>query len=424
MLYKKVIFACLTILLVPLVLSAFELEPVSVQTTTATATGSNNYNNAKNTYQTANNDYQTARTSYLNAKSVYLKAKTDENLDLALAAARDYLTKALDTSSKYLSTLKAQVESLTDIDEQTKTNILNELNTDISWLEAKKTEVAAAQDKDTLISVAETIKSYWDDTKVKIKKNVGQVLAAKTSKVIASLEAAGTAVQEKINQLKENGQDVSDLETLLSKYNEHVVNAKADWELAKNKFNEITTLQDADALFKEGKDYLEAAHRDARYAYNQLQDIRTELEKKKLYKVDLGGTGSLHAEGKGIAELDGKGSVIASTDALGTVTVVDREGDSKIETEGSGEAKTIDDQTKQYSGYGKITVNGTDINVKVQGSELTMDAAGTGTASMTGEGTYYIGPDGVPKAIPAGGIKVNLTGTATDTTSTTDSTNQ
>lgn len=404
-------------LLVPLALSALELKPVNVQTSSAAATAADtvnrNYNNAKTIYQKAKNDYQTARSSYLNAKSAYQKAKTQENLDSLLDAAKDYLTRAIDTSIKYLESLKAQVEGLTGIEEAVKTNMLNEINTDLDWLSVKKTEVANAQDKDDLITIVEAVRNYWNDIKVKVKKNVGEVLAAKTSKVIANLETAGNKVQENINKLKENGQDTAALESLLAKYNEHLTNAKADWEQAKNKFNAITTLEDANTLFREGTTYLEAAHRDARYAYNQLQDIKTELKVKRLYKVDLGGTGSVRAEGKGTAELDGKGSVIASTDAAGTVTVVDRKGDVKVDTEGAGKVETIDERTKRYSGYGKIIVNGTDINVKVQGSALTMDAAGTGTASMVGEGTYYIGPGGDPKPIPAGGIMVTLTATNT-----------
>lgn len=420
---KKIIFVATGILFVPLALSALELQPVEVQTSAAKATATTNtvseaYNNAKTIYQKAKNDYATAKSSYLNAKNAYQKAKNQENLDSLLTAAKDYLTRAIDTSIKYLETLKSQVESLTGIEEATKTNILNEINADLDWLSAKKTEVTSAQDKDDLIAIMETVKNYWNDIKVKVKKNVGEVLASRINIVLVKLEAAGDKVQENINKLKENGQDAADLESLLAKYNEHLTNAKADWEQAKNKFNAITTLADADTLFSQGKEYLKSANRNIRYAYNQLQDIKTALKSKKLNKVDLGGTGSLHAEGKGIAELDGKGSVIASTDSAGTVTVVDLDGDVKVDVEGTGQVETIDEQTKQYSGYGKIIVNGTDINVNVQGSALSIDAAGTGTASMFGEGTYYVGPQGNPKPIPVGGIMVTLTNTATSDSST------
>lgn len=424
--------ALLLLVAAPTAQAALELEPVNVQTSTATATATATtsasteaYQNAKATYLQAKSDYTAAKTSYQNAKANYQKAKDQENLDLLLDSAKDYLFKATSVAVEYLTTLKVQVENVSNIDETTRTSIINEINGDITWLQGKQTEITNATDKDTLISIANTVKDYWDGVKARAKKDLGEILSSKISTVVSDLDTARTTVQAKIDELKANGQDASDIEALLTKYDEHLNNAKTDLESARNSFGQITSLAEADTLFTQGKEYLEAANRDIRYAYNQLQEIKTELGKKRIYKVDLGGTGSLHAEGRGTANLDGDGTVKASTDTSGTVTISDLAQDSEVVTQGEGTVITIDLITKQYAGYGSIEVTGSDIEVEVKGSELTMDASGTGTASMVGEGTYYIGqnPEDA-KAIPVGGIMVNLAATTSTGTSTTDSTTQ
>jgi len=101
------------------------------------------------------------------------------------------------------------------------------------------------------------------------------------------------------------------------------------------------------------------------------------------------GTGTLAAEGDGIAILGGRGSVDVSGNGL--LWINDRVGDASIEVTGYGEREVFADGWIQYSGFhGEAHVEGSRIIVVLAGVDVELYAQGRGRVILWGHGTYEI----------------------------------
>lgn len=98
------------------------------------------------------------------------------------------------------------------------------------------------------------------------------------------------------------------------------------------------------------------------------------------------GTGSVSAEGDGLAYLRGEGWVRIS--GSGTLVIRDRAGDAVIEVTGQGRHAERGG-TLYYHGFnGEVYVEGSAITVALRGEDITLEAEGTGVVILRGEGTY------------------------------------
>lgn len=371
-------------------------------------TTTDTYQKVKNNYQEAVTNYQSARQDWLSAKSQYRNSRSTTDLENALTKAKAHMIKVTEVMINYLTAVKNRLQNMKNIDETLLQNLVAEIDSDISWLEGKQTEINNASNKDDLITVASTIRDRWDEIKVRARKYVGSILVGKINIVIAKLEKARDVAHDKINLLKENGQDTTKLENLEADFNQKIDHAKDQLEKARNKFNQISSLEEVRTLFNEGKEFLELANKYVREAWQILQSIITDLKKSRLYFKEVSGTGTIYLEGQGTTTLSGNGTVSGTTDTGATAVITDNEGDAIVDTYGQGKKEELGNNQTRYTGFGKLTVTGTNMEVKISGSTLKIDASGTGTVAMKGTGTYRIG-DGVTTDIPAGGIKITLT---------------
>lgn len=103
------------------------------------------------------------------------------------------------------------------------------------------------------------------------------------------------------------------------------------------------------------------------------------------------GTGTVHAEGDGIACLRGQGWVRIS--GSGTLVIRDRAGDAEIQVSGHGN-HVERGQGLVYRGWnGEAYVRGSAITVAVRGTDIRLEAAGTGVVYLRGQGRYTFGDE-------------------------------
>ncbi len=101
------------------------------------------------------------------------------------------------------------------------------------------------------------------------------------------------------------------------------------------------------------------------------------------------GTGTVHAEGDGAAYLRGEGWVRIS--GSGTLLIRDRAGDAEIQVSGHG-SHAERGQGLVYRGWnGEAYVRGSAITVAVRGTDIRLEAAGTGVVYLRGQGWYTFG---------------------------------
>ena len=235
------------------------------------------YSNAKAEYLKIKNSYTDARQDWITARDKYKQYKNTENIKDALEKGKDFLLKADKTLVSYLEMIDSYVEGEPSLSETEKEDIHKELTLDISWLEAKQSEIEEASTKKELTDIAKAVKNKWQEIRPTTKKIVGQVMNAKLLLLIENAESASGKIENRISTLQEEGKDTTDLEILLSDFNEKIDLAKQKHQAAKDKYAEIDNIQNADKLAREGNNFIKEANQYIRNAYKDLKEIVKEL---------------------------------------------------------------------------------------------------------------------------------------------------
>ena len=102
------------------------------------------------------------------------------------------------------------------------------------------------------------------------------------------------------------------------------------------------------------------------------------------------GTGTLDAQGRGLAGLSGNGTVKVS--GSGTLWIKDSGGDAVTQVTGAGRATKFPGGWTRYAGLkGDAAVHGSDIQVEITGVNINLHAEGTGKFYLRGKGTFTTG---------------------------------
>lgn len=127
-----------------------------------------------------------------------------------------------------------------------------------------------------------------------------------------------------------------------------------------------------------------------------------------LAQVNVSGTGTLEAEGRGLAVVQGNGTIVIS--GSGVLDILDIAGDARIDIQGGGTRELTtqrDRQVVRYRGFdGLATISGSHVVVRLRGTEIELNATGTGRAYLRGEGTYTL--NGVSGEWTRAGVPLRL----------------
>ena len=297
--------------------------------------------------------------------------------------------------------MKTEIEQSSAMETMDRTKELKEINDDIIWIAAQKTEVATAETRDSLVSAGDAISTRWNTIRVETKRISGLLLAGKINVLLNKGEEISTRVGEKIATLKADGYDTRELETLQADFDSDLQTAQTAYDDAREVFQQISSLENSDNLYQRGRTFINQADKAVRSAYQTLDDIVRILKKATLKKADVQGKGFVViSNGNGSVVLVGNGSVAGTTAKDAVLRVVDNGGDATVDTNAEGTKKTLDAKTTEYSGFGTVQVNGSNIDVTVLSSDLDLRAEGTGTVTMSGtSGTYRVGNKGTEKPL-------------------------
>jgi hypothetical protein len=104
--------------------------------------------------------------------------------------------------------------------------------------------------------------------------------------------------------------------------------------------------------------------------------------------AEIEGCGRLWARGIGYAEVHGNGAVDISVRGTGTILV---KGAEVLRAEGQGRRWDLPGGGTLFAGWrGKVHVAGKDLNVKMWGGILDLEARGTGWVFLKGRGQYRV----------------------------------
>jgi len=380
-----VISALMLVAIVPAI-SAMPYEEQVMQSVTAGPyeDAYQQYVAALQVFQTAYNDWLLARAAFLDARLQWRQDRTQGNLSNLIDKAKTSLLKADDMMIKRLQVLRVRVEATRGFSDNEKTVIYAKIDADISWLQTKQADIQAADNIQEIRDIATTAWNYWKEVRVRIKQIAGQILSAWVDALVQKAEAFAGRVEARIQQLKDNGIDTSALEAWLADYNSKLALAEQKYDAAKDKFSQISSVEDAAELFREGVAFIKEGNSYLKDALRALRDIVSDMRNRG-HTVTLSGSGTLVAQGNGRAYISGTGTVDVKASIQGTMLVSPN---AEVTTTGEGTKTVLDNNWVQYQGYGSATVTGTDITIDISGNGIDIVASGTGTATLTGNGTY------------------------------------
>jgi hypothetical protein len=242
-----------------------------------------NYAKVKEGYQNTLSEYRSSRSDFLSARNKYQKKSSAVSSEQLLEQAKKYIQKTIMTMSKYLEAMKVRVESMNaGIDEEKRNAIIAEINSDIAWLQEKLGQIERVTENSALVSISDSIREKWTPIRIKAKKYVGVLLSARTHQTISKLEQAKTKIEEYIVLLEEDDQEVGNIENILEELNEKLKVTKTQVTNAEKVFNRISSPDNMQSLFKQGKDFLTSANRYIRESWQVFKSSVSELNKRRM----------------------------------------------------------------------------------------------------------------------------------------------
>lgn len=242
------------------------------------------YQAAQKSYQNAVGAYTSARQGFLSAKDKYQQSKNVQDKTALEQKAKEFLSNAVTAVIKRLEALRNKIERMPNISETDRTALIAEIDNELNWLKDRQTKISAATPVQ-LKEEAKTVREYWKNIRVAVKRVTGEAMAARMNAVIAKADGFSVRVSAKIAELKATGKDTAQLEAWLADFDQKLTLAKGKYAAAKAKFAAISSLADADKLFREGRQFIKDADQYIKRAHAQLVQIVKEMKKMGVTSV-------------------------------------------------------------------------------------------------------------------------------------------
>ncbi len=158
---------------------------------------------------------------------------------------KEVLTRLIDLEIKHFNNTAERVAKMPNITAEIKAQLKTAIDNAVQKLNDQKTKIQAAANDEEVKTLAKETKDLFKTHREIVKKIVAAIHASKESKFISKAEERALAIETKISELKAQGKNVSELETILAA-------ARADISAAKEKLTQKS--------FKEANDLLKKAY--------------------------------------------------------------------------------------------------------------------------------------------------------------------
>lgn len=216
--------------------------------------------------------FRAAQQQFRQAKDEW-KATKDE----ARAAAKDerasqFLEKTVSVLIRKIEHVKGWVSERKSLGNAEKQGIAADLDADIGWLNNQLGGTDGAGPEE-IREQAKELKKYWQDHRLLVKRVAGQTLSGRVLLLTEKTSDFADRIETKISARKAGGEDISELEALMTGAREKIALAETKHEEAAGKFQAISSDGDAKDLWREGHSLVKEAHATLRKAHADLVEI-------------------------------------------------------------------------------------------------------------------------------------------------------
>lgn len=354
-------------------------------------TAKEEYQQLKNDYDAAKQKFEDTKQQFNNAKEKVRSVKDNQSSEELKLKSKDYLNAAIDLLVDHLELLKSRAQDAENkqiLPFDASANI----DKNIAQLEDIRTKVEQANTTRELRDAAKELDDAWTKIKLEARYYSGIIINHRIDLFLVKTDNASARMDTLIQKLKDQGKDTSKLEKEKSSFDDLINEAKQSHQndLALYESHKgfdssglVTNNQDAQAFLRDAANSQKNTVNKLKNANEHLRNFFKDARKMIVDKVVLRGTGKLEANGNGSAIIKGNVTVTVS----GNVTLrVSSNAD--VTTDGTGTKEVLSNGDVKYQGYGSATITGENIKVEITGKQITLTVEGTGSAVLTGKGTY------------------------------------
>ncbi len=304
---------------------------------------------------------------------------------------QEYLLETIDYTISSLEDLEKKVDASQREDADV---IITEIEGYISELDAEKINVKNATTTKELARSARNIHNIWKDAVKHASKTRAGFVDDKVGIYLNKSLSLSERLSKEIEVLQNQGEDTAELEKLLQEYNDLLDQAQQNRESAKESY------ENGDEAAS--KEYWNAAAENLKDANSVLVEMSQILRTYRQGVVSLNGDNTLIAQGNGTAVFSGdieaemniNASHLVIKDLAGDAKVMITNTESEIVLELDNSVADDPKRALVYSDLtGKVSISGSRLTVMVRGNNLDLEVEGTGSAVLSGEGTYTVGTD-------------------------------
>lgn len=123
------------------------------------------------------------------------------------------LLKLVDIQIKWMERTKERVQRMPNITDELKTQLAGEVDAAIQNLNAEKAKIEAASGQDAIKALAKEVRDLFKSKHELVKKIVDAIHASRANDAVATAEERTAAMKAKVNELKEQGKDTTEVES-------------------------------------------------------------------------------------------------------------------------------------------------------------------------------------------------------------------
>jgi hypothetical protein len=224
--------------------------------------------------------------------------------------------------------------------------------------------------------------------------------------IITKSELMSRRLEDSIARLKQEGEDVGNMEVLLAEYTRLVGDARMYLEMSNTSSGTVPLNDSGDSspVCTSEEECLVSSRESLIQANTRLKNIFDELRPYLAPHAMLPENARLIAQGSGTVVLLGDLDIHMSLSG-GKISYLDFENDVsvRLENDVNPEISTTDAKQKviSYNNVtGNITLSGSGFMVEIRGTDISLIARGAGKAELFGDGIYYIEDGNIPANIP------------------------
>ncbi len=276
-----------------------------------------NFIEAKKRFERAKTRYLDARKRFLEKKKLIGACKDNESDECKKAKeeiiedSKEYLIGIADQMIEYINKIEAKVESNDDLSEEEVNQIIENLDEWAKEVEELKVKIEGAEDKEDIKEAAKKLSEYWKRIKYRLEIKAARIVNARIGGIIIRSKYLEIKLNRILDRLAEDGVDISEIETLVDKFNAKIEEAKKLYEKARKSFKEAALLkreagekteeeiEKIKELSSAGHEAMKGAQRALNEAQKTLRDIIIKIKnigrEDVLEKTSIG-TGEIEKE--------------------------------------------------------------------------------------------------------------------------------